>query len=163
MALSTCAARRLHSCPPVPVGAANSSSLRNQHGSTLVESLVAISLFALAVAAIGDLMTREIQLERTNGTTTTAVCLAESELEDMHALGYDAIASHSSTKTVEGATYTVQTTVVTDSPEQFMKSVTTNVAWTEARGPQSYTVDAIFSTAAIDNRVRDKGDSDYND
>lgn len=126
-------------------------NLRNEYGSTLVESLVAVSLFGLTVVAIGDLLTREIQLERANGTTTTAVCLAESELEDLHAQDYDDIASHSSTTTVEGATYAVQTKVVTDSPARSLKSVTTTVSWTEARGPKSYSVDTIYLNPRIED------------
>lgn len=132
----------------------------NQHGSTLAESLVAISLFGLAAAAIGDLLTRAIQVERSNGTTTTAVCLAESELEDLHAQDYDAIADHSSTTIVEGATYTVQRMVVTDSPEPSMKSVTTKVTWTDTRGPQSYSLDAIYSSTRIGGRVLYNADRD---
>ena len=128
----------------------NSRNLLNHHGSTLTESLVAISLFGLASAAIGDLLTSTIQRERTNGTTTTAVCLAASELEDLHAQDYDAIASHSLTKIVGGAIYNVQTTVITDSPETSMKSVTTKVTWIEARGPKSYLLDTIYINPRIE-------------
>ena len=138
----------------------NAKNLCNQHGSTLAESLVAISLFGLAAAAIGDLLTRAIQVERSNGTTTTAVCLAESELEDLHAQDYDAIANRSSTAIVEGATYTVQSMVATDSPEPSMKSVTTKVTWTDARGPQSYSLDAIYSSTLVGGRVLYNADSD---
>ena len=133
-----------------PIRAMNSRNLLNHHGSTLTESLVAISLFGLASAAIGDLLTSAIQLERTNGTTTTAVCLAASELEDLHAQDYDAIASHSLTKIVGGAIYNVQTTVITDSPETSMKSVTTKVTWIEARGPKSYLLDTIYINPRIE-------------
>lgn len=159
MALSGCAARSPHPRRKAPIGYMNYRTLRNQHGSTLVESLVALSLFALTAAAIGDLLTREIHLEGTNNTTTTAIFLAERELEDLRSQDYDTVASRSSTSTVEGATYSLQTTVVPDSPAPSMKSVTTNVTWTDARGPQSYDVYAIYSDTsqppARDPRERD--------
>jgi type II secretory pathway pseudopilin PulG len=122
----------------------NHQKLCNQHGSTLVESLVALSLLGLTAAAIGNLLSREISLDATNGTSTTAISLAEQELEDLRAQDYDAVASRSSTNTVDGATYNVQTTVVPDSPAPDMKSVTTTVTWTDVRGPQSYDVYTIY-------------------
>jgi hypothetical protein len=106
---------------------------------------MAITLFALTAAAIGNLLTREFLLEAANTTTTTAVSLAERELEDLRAQDYNTLASRSSTTTVDGATYSVRTTVVPDAPAPDMKSVTTNVTWQDARGPQSYVVYAIYS------------------
>jgi len=137
----------------------NFRNLYNQHGSSLVESLVALSLFGLAASAVGDLLTRTIQLEHANGTTTTAVCLAQNELEDLHALDYDAIANRSSTTIVQGAAYTVRTSVVSDSPAPDMKSVTTKVTWMEGRGPQSYSLDTIYSDPRVHDRTRAYEDS----
>lgn len=119
-------------------------SLRNSSGSTLVESLVALSLFAMTAAAIGDLLLHQIRMEGANGAATNGVLLAERELEDLRSQDYDSLASRTSTSTIDGATYFVQTTVVPDSPEVAMKSVTTSVTWTEAKGPQSYSVEAIY-------------------
>jgi type II secretory pathway pseudopilin PulG len=110
-----------------------------------MESLVALTLFALSAAAVGTLLTNEIRLQGTNGTTTTAVSLAERELEDLRSMDYSDIASRSATSVVGGATYYLTTTVVPDSPAPLMKSVTTNVTWTEAVGAQSYLLYAIYT------------------
>ena len=110
-----------------------------------MESLVALTLFGLTAAAIGNLLTHEIRLQGTNGTTTTAISLAERELEDLRSLEYEDIASRSAARTLGGATYYLQTTVVPDAPAPLMKSVTTNVSWTEAVGPQSYFLYAIYT------------------
>lgn len=123
----------------------SSRAFHDQRGTTLMESLVALTLFGLTAAAIGNLLTQEIRLQGTNGTATTAITLAERELEDLRAQDYGTIASRSAVNTVGGATYTLLTTVVPDSPAPFMKSITTNVTWTEAIGPQSYLLYAIYT------------------
>lgn len=111
----------------------------------MIESLVALTLFALTAAAIGSLMTWEIRLQGTNGTTTAAISLAEKEFEDLRSLDYGTIASRSAVRAVGGAKYTMQTTVVPDSPAPYMKTITTNVTWTEAIGSQSYSLYAIYT------------------
>lgn len=123
----------------------NSDRIRNRHGSTLAESLVAMGLFAVTAAAMGQLLAQHIRLQGTNGTTTAAITLAAREFEDMRALDYNDMVSRSSSVTAGAITYTVQTTVVADSPEPNLKSVTTRVSWAEPTGPQAYTAYGIFS------------------
>lgn len=118
---------------------------RNQRGNTLVESLVALALFTLMAAAIGDLLAQQIRFQGTSGTTTTAIGLAEQELEDLRSMSYDAIASRSASSVVGGATYQVDTTVVLNSPERNMKSITAHVSWTDAIGAQNYALYAIYT------------------
>jgi len=116
-----------------------------QRGTTLIECLVAIVLFALAAAAVGDLLTAQIRMQGSNGTTTTAISLAAGELEDVRALHYEDMASRSSTNVVGGMAYTLDTGVVANSPQPNMKTVRTTVLWTEPTGAKSYTVHAIYT------------------
>ena len=118
---------------------------RNQRGVTLAESLIALALLGIAVSAIGDLIVQQVRLEGNNGTTTTAIALAEAELEDMRALHYDDMLSRSSTSVSGGTTYTLQTSVVADSPAPNMKTVSTTVTWAEALGARAYAMYAIYT------------------
>jgi len=123
----------------------SSERLRKQDGGILAESLVAIGLFAISAAAIGQLLVQHVRLQGSNGTATTAIALAAQELEDLRALDYSDMLSHSGTVTAGAITYNIQTTVVPDSPEPNLKSITTSISWTEPAGPKVYTTYVIFS------------------
>jgi prepilin-type N-terminal cleavage/methylation domain-containing protein len=123
----------------------SSKTARSQRGNTLVESLVALALFTVMAAAIGDLLAQQIRMQGSNGTSTTAIALAEQEIEDLRSLSYEDMASRSATKRIAGATYTVQTTVVPDTPVRNMKSITAQVTWTDALGPQAYSLYAVYT------------------
>ncbi len=112
---------------------------------TLIESVVAVGLFAMAAATIGNLLVRETRMQTWNMTRTSAITLADRELEDLRALDYARIASRSSIQALGGISYTVTTTVTGDTPAVGMKSITTVVSWTEPTGAQTYTVDAIYT------------------
>ncbi len=118
---------------------------RGERGATLLEALVALALFAIAVSAFGGLLTQQIRMQTTNGTSTQAVALGEKELEDIRSLDYDQIASRTNTATIGAKTFTITTQVVPDSPASNMKSVTTTVSWTEPNGAQKYTIYAIYT------------------
>jgi type II secretory pathway pseudopilin PulG len=132
----------------------------NDHGATLIETLVALALFGISIAAIGNLLTCHIRRAGTNSTYTTAVSMAEQEIEDLRSLGYTAIASRTTqvpscnsssswwcaTEPSTGAIqYTITTTVVPDSPATNMKSITIAVNWQEPNGLQTYTLNAIYT------------------
>ena len=117
-----------------------------ERGTTLIESLVAVALFALTAAATGQLLTQQIRFEGTNSTYTTAIAMAEAELEDLRSLSYNSIASRSPTPVmVASVSYKLTTTVVPDSPAAGMKSITTTVTWKEPNGTQSYSLNAIYT------------------
>ena len=118
-----------------------------QRGATLIESLVALGLFGVAAAAVGTLLTQHIRVERTNGTTTAAIAVAEAELESIRSLDYPSIATRAFDPTPAAGrpAYHVQTTVVADSPAPSLKSITTQVNWTEPAGAKSVSLYAIYT------------------
>ena len=118
---------------------------RNQRGTTVIECVTAIVLFAIAAAAIGDLLTEQIRMQRSNGTTSTAISVAAGELEDVRTLNYDDMADRSSTTVVDGVTYSLETSIVANSPQKNMKTVHTTVVWTEPAGAKSYTLHSIYT------------------
>jgi type II secretory pathway pseudopilin PulG len=111
----------------------------------LLESLVAIALFGLAGTAMERLVVQQMRMENTNITSTTAIALAAKELEDLRGLDYPDVSSRSSTVTVQGLRYTIQTTVVPDSPQPNLKSIRADVSWTEPSGPKSYALYGIYT------------------
>ena len=119
---------------------------RGQRGTTLIESLVALGLFALVAVAMGTLMTSQMKMQGTNGTATTAVALAAKELEDLRAMDYSQLpSSRSSTTRVGSVTFTVSSTLQADNPASGMTSINTTVSWSEPLGSKSYTANAIYT------------------
>ncbi len=117
----------------------------NARGSTLIESLIAISIFGIGMAAIGNLLVTHMRMQGLNLTYTTAIGLAERELEDLRAVNYSKIASRSSAQTVDGVSYTITTSVTADSPLPNEKSINTVVSWTDRSGAHSSVLNAIYT------------------
>jgi len=114
-------------------------------GSTLVESLIAMCLFALAATSTSDLLVTHVRAQGSNLNKTTSIALAERELEDLRALDYASIASRSSTQTVGGLRYTLTTTVTADVPAAGMKTINAVVSWIDLKGAQTYAINAIYA------------------
>lgn len=120
---------------------------RTQRGATLIESLVALGVFGMVAAAVGSLLTQHIRSQRTNGTTTAAITVAEAELESLRSLDYPNIATRTFDPTPAGGSpaYHVRTTVVTDSPAPSLKTITTQVSWIEPAGSRSVALYAVYT------------------
>ena len=112
----------------------NSKLHTSERGVTLIESVVALGLFTVAAAAIGSLLVGHVRLKGSNLAATTAIVVAERELEDLRALDYADIATRRSTKTVGALTYTVTTTITNDAPAPNMKTIQTQVSWSSPAG-----------------------------
>lgn len=118
---------------------------RPERGVTLIESIVALGLFLIAAAAISNLLVGHIRQKGSNLAATNAIVVAQRELEDLRALDYADIATRSSTTTFGALTYTLATTVTSDSPAPNMKTIQTQVTWSEPTGSKSYVLNAIFT------------------
>ena len=119
--------------------------ISSQRGATLLESLVAVVMFALTARATEILLSQQLRMQVTNFTTTAAIVLASKEIEDLRALDYPNVASRSSSVTAGAITYSIRTTVVADSPKPNLKSITTSVTWTEPSGPKAYSLYAVYT------------------
>ena len=118
----------------------------NQCGTTMVESLVALTLFGLTASAVGNLLVRQIRMQGWNTYRTNAIAVASAELEDLRSMDYNSIpSSRSSTITLGGMTYAVSTAALFDTPASGMKQITVTVNFTEPTGPKSYTLNAIYT------------------
>lgn len=123
----------------------NSKLHTAERGATLIESVVALGLFTIATAAIGNLLVGHIRTKGSNLAATTAVVVAERELEDLRALDYADIATRTSTQTFGALTYTVSTTITNDAPAPNLKTIQTLVSWSEPSGSKNYVLNAIYT------------------
>lgn len=119
--------------------------LRNDRGIGLIDSIVALALFLLATATIGQFVVRQIRAGSTNGMYSVAYALAAQELEELRGLYYEEIDSRSSTQQEGAITYTIATSVIADSPEPNMKEISVDIGWNEPDGPRNVQVQTIFT------------------
>jgi type II secretory pathway pseudopilin PulG len=119
--------------------------LASTRGVSLLETVVALGLFAIAAATSGNFLVGQIRFASSNYLYTQAYSLAEQQLESMRAQRYDAMAPSSKTVAVGGANYTVQTQLVTDSPTTGMKKITVNVGWTDQTGTKNVSVYTVYT------------------
>ncbi len=118
----------------------------SQSGVTLVETVVALGVFAIGAAAVGRFLTEQIRSAASNNTATKAYAIAEQEMENVRMLNYEEMASRSTTQKVGAVTYALATQVVSDAPAANMKSITVTVNWDEPRGTRNVTLYSIYTS-----------------
>lgn len=117
-----------------------------QRGVTLLETVVALGLFAVGAATVGQFLTEQIRSAASNNVSTKAYALAEQEMESVRMLNYDEMESRSSTQEVGTVTYSLTTTVLADSPAINMKAITVRVDWVEPRGAKDVSLYSIYTS-----------------
>jgi len=120
-------------------------SRRSQRGISLLEILVAITLFALTSSGLAAFLVQSLRRTAGNRASTGAVIAAQHEVEDLRSLDYPAIVSRSYSTTITGKSYGVGTVVQNDAPASGMKQVTVTVSYTEPLGPESYVLRTILT------------------
>ena len=118
---------------------------RSQRGISLLEILVAITLFALTSSGLAAFLVQSLRRTAGNRASTGAVIAAQHEVEDLRSLDYPAIVSRSYATTITGKPYGVGTVVQNDTPASGMKQVTVTVSYTEPLGPESYVLRTILT------------------
>lgn len=118
---------------------------RNEIGLGLIDAVVALALFLLATATIGQFVVRQVRTGSSNSMYSVAYSLAAQELEELRGLDYQEIASRSGSMREGIITYTVTTSVRPDTPEPNMKEISVKVAWAEPDGKRDVEVQTIFT------------------
>ena len=115
----------------------------SRSGFTLVEVLVALTIFAIALLGLVSLLTTTIQANAQARRMTAATNLAQDRLEEIRNMAYAAITSGSDSGQLTetggtggtGAIYTRSWTVA-GGPAPNTKQVTVTVTWTDQTSRQ---------------------------
>jgi len=119
---------------------------RAQRGVTLLETLVALSLFAITSATMGNFLVSQIRRSASNYLYSQAYVLAEQQLESLRALpDYTAIVPSSTTATVGSTPFQVVTGVLNNTPADGLKQITITVSWNDNFGAQNVAVQTIYT------------------
>jgi prepilin-type N-terminal cleavage/methylation domain-containing protein len=119
---------------------------RGTRGMSLLETLCAMSLFAIAASGVGKLATGSMRYSIANRHGTAAAFLAEQQLESLRGGAYAGILPTSSSATVNGQSYTIATGVLENVPAPNMKQITVTVSWQGPEGTGSYAVQTIYTS-----------------
>jgi prepilin-type N-terminal cleavage/methylation domain-containing protein len=117
-----------------------------QRGYSLLEVLVATTLFALVASGLAAFGVQSLRRTAANRSSTGAVIAAQHELEDLRGLDYPDVVTRTYATTIGGHPYGIGTNVQTDVPASGMKQITVTVSWAEPLGPQSYVLRTILTT-----------------
>lgn len=118
----------------------------SQRGVTLLETLVALGLFAMTAATMGNFLVSQIRRSSSNYLYSQAYVLAEQQLETLRALPqYTDIVPSSTSTGVGGTQFTVATSVLNDTPADGLKQITVNVSWHDNMGAQNVAVQTVYT------------------
>ena len=112
---------------------------------SLIETLVALSLFGIGAAAVGNFLVQQVRTSSTNELYSIACSLAAQQMENVRTLDYASMASETSTSQVGGVTFTVTTNVSSDVPAPNLKSITVDVSWQEPQGSKDVRLSTIYT------------------
>jgi type II secretion system protein I len=105
---------------------------KNQAGFTLVEVLVAMGIFAVAVLGLAMSGTSVIKANQTSLVQTTAANIGQDKLEELKSKTSANISSGGpAVQTINGETFSTSWTVTSGSPISGMKRIDVTVTWTD--------------------------------
>jgi prepilin-type N-terminal cleavage/methylation domain-containing protein len=118
---------------------------RRQRGVSLLEVLAAMTLFAIVAAGVAALAMQSMVRTVENKHATAAALIAQQTLEELRGLEYSQIVGGSSSVTMQGQAYDVNTGVASGVPADGMSHITVSVSWEGPEGSRSYAVETIYT------------------
>ena len=108
-------------------------------GFTLIEVLVAMSLFSIAILGVAISTQSVIQTNQKNYFASVATSLAQDKLEELKSNPTSLASGGPATDVVNGVTFTRNWTVTSNSPITGVKRIDVTVTWTNY-GSQTITI-----------------------
>ena len=120
--------------------------INNEKGFGLIEILIAITIFAIGMLAVGKMQITAIKGNSFANDLTKATTLAQDRMEKLIGLSYsdtgldaNATADHND---VDGR-YNISWNITTDHPIDNTKTIRVNVGWTDKGAPKSVSITSM--------------------
>jgi Tfp pilus assembly protein PilV len=120
-------------------------ALRDQAGVTLLETLAALGLFAIAAATMGDFLVQQVRQSSTNSNYSVAYSIAEERLEAVRAQRYAEMAAESGSIQKGDVSFSYSTVVDDDTPAPNLKQITVNVDWNDPGGTKNVALQTVYT------------------
>ncbi|HEU4340429.1 MAG TPA: prepilin-type N-terminal cleavage/methylation domain-containing protein [Candidatus Binatia bacterium] len=105
---------------------------QQQAGFSLIEALIAVGIFAIAVLGLTMGATSVIRANQTSLVETTAANIAQDKLEELKSkTSANIISGGPTVQTVNGLSFSTSWTVTSGSPISGMKRIVVTVSWTD--------------------------------
>ena len=117
-------------------------ALRDQRGFTIVETMVAIGIMAIAFLGMASVHAISARAQSLGQNEGLARFVADQQLELMRRTAVGAIQSYTGSTTVQGVSFGITRTV---SNVTMGKKVVVTTTWTDRFGPRSLTLTTIVS------------------
>lgn len=124
---------------------------RSHSGFSLIEVLVAMTIFSIASLAVSSLMVNSMAMISQNALASEAIGIAQGRIEAARNVPYDMITNATtcptnSVKSSKGpTTFTLACTVLTDTPVRRTKTIRIAVNWNHKGKAKSYATETIFT------------------
>jgi prepilin-type N-terminal cleavage/methylation domain-containing protein len=114
-------------------------------GYSLIELLVAMSIFAVVATAIAAQMVHSTAMISQNAEASQAITIAQQVMEDIRTLAYSDMSSGSETVTWKGQPFDAVWHVSEDEPEPGTKTVVVTVSWENKGETKTYETRSVYS------------------
>ena len=118
----------------------------NQKGFSLIEILIAITVFAIGILAVGGMQITAIKGNSFANDLTKATTLAQDRMEKLIGLSYDDdslddTADHNATD--PDGRYNISWNIATDHPIDNTKTIRVNIRWTDKGTPKEVKITSM--------------------
>ncbi|ETX03933.1 MAG: hypothetical protein ETSY2_31655 [Candidatus Entotheonella gemina] len=125
-------------------------SFHNEAGLTLIETLIALTIFSVGMLGLSSLTTIVLYGNTLSQKITMATILAHEKIEAVHDISYDQLESQEEKVTTDNRSRYIRETEVRDNtPRQGMKTVSISVYWTQTNSTKNH---VSLKTIVIDDR-----------
>lgn len=114
-------------------------------GFTLIEVLVALTIFSISSLAATRLIVSATALVSENNITSQAIGLAQDTIENLRNVAYEDMADGTDVVTLDNTPFTITWTVSADDPVPDTSTVVVRVNWQAKGETKQYEIESIYS------------------